>query len=84
MQLVEVLAAKGGAAQTAYELGWHTLDDAELLRQASASHAVLLTRDRRFGQTARSAIDDAAIPVVVLQFPQMPWAGFAGLRTSLG
>lgn len=75
-QLVEWLRGKGIVAETAFGLGWHDLDDQELLKRANESHQVLLTRDKRFAEAAGFPTTGQGLSVVILQLPQAPAAAF--------
>jgi predicted nuclease of predicted toxin-antitoxin system len=65
-QLVEWLRGKGVAAETAFELAWRDLDDAQLLKRASRSHTVLLTRDKRFAEAAGFPTVGKELAIVIL------------------
>jgi hypothetical protein len=71
--IVELLRELGVSSDSADSRGWKTLQNGELVGTAvSAGFTCLLTRDRRFGQSAARALRAfSSFAVVVVTLPQV-------------
>lgn len=78
VNLVSVLGEFGIRCDSADERGWKTLTNGELVTAAVAGGFVcLLTRDRRFGQSASRALKMfPQFAVVFVNLPQLPSDAF--------
>jgi predicted nuclease of predicted toxin-antitoxin system len=73
VHLVEILKELGVLAETADGRGWKSLSNGDLVGTAvSAGFTCLLTRDRRFGESAARALRAfRGFAVVVITLPQV-------------
>lgn len=73
VHLVEVLRQLGVVSDTADRLGWKSLVNGELVGKAvAAGFTCLLTRDRRFGESASRALRMyPSFAVIVVVLPQV-------------
>jgi predicted nuclease of predicted toxin-antitoxin system len=78
VQLREVLVEFGIEADTAFGRGWQALRNGDLVATAiRAGFRVLLTRDTRFAEAARSALKPPAnLAVIVVRLPQRRWRSY--------
>ena len=71
-KLKTILSRLGFSARTAVECGWDTLENGELVAKAiQEKYEAILTRDRRFQQSAAAFLRDAKFfSIVLLSLPQ--------------
>ena len=75
VQLQRVLLDLGIEAETVVARGWQALRNGDLVATANREgFGVLLTRDTRFAEVARRALDQLPeFTVVVVRLPQRAW-----------
>ena len=74
--LSEWLGARGVPCETSAARGWQELSNGELVRHAEDEFEVILTRDRRFVESAGVAARESDICIVYVQLPQAPAQAF--------
>lgn len=74
VQLRGLLVEYGLEAETVVARGWQALHNGDLVAAAKREgFRVLLTRDTRFAEAARSALDQSEFALVVIRIPQRRW-----------
>jgi predicted nuclease of predicted toxin-antitoxin system len=78
VQLRELLVEFGIEADTAFARGWQTLRNGDLVATAMRDgFRVLLTRDTKFAEAARSALKHQSdLAVIVVRLPQRRWRSY--------